>query len=105
MNLTHQSLLILLVWLCGCVVGRYRVSFVSNRPSDKRVSSYLPTTEYYLLLQVAEARPGARVCYVRVEINGWIGSGENFHGCCMISTGDEVGTCTRYYQRWYYLGE
>ena len=80
------------VWL---VVGRYRVSFMSNRP---------PTTEYYLLLQVAEARPGARVCYVRVEINGWIGSGENFHGCCMISTGDEVGTCTKY-QRWYYLGE
>ena len=46
------------------------------------------TVEGSLLRKFSRARLGPQVCYTHVTLNGWIGTGERPHGCCLMSTYD-----------------
>ena len=48
------------------------------------------TVETSLFERIIAANMPHRVCYVRVEINGWIGTSEGQHGCCLVSMGDNL---------------
>ena len=55
---------------------------------DDCSSTLQQTVETSLFEKIVAANMPHRVCYVRVEINGWIGASEAPHGCCLVSMGD-----------------